>query len=293
MLRPLAIAGVLAAATGVAHADRIVAIAPLTTLDTEDTSAATKKLTTQIEAAVAAMPGTKVVPAAQVSDAIKKAKKPQLKSCEGDAACLAEIGRLVGAEIVISGQVGGLGESKIIYLGATDATAGRELRSTTLAVGAKSGADAGGPQGAVVRLLEPDKYRGVLHFNLDVSGATVYVDGSKVALARNEVALPVGTHAVRVTHPEYRDFVRFIDVPYGQKTDVAVGMTQYPIVQRDIQGNPINRDKIVYVDPPLWRRWYVVGIGAVGLAILSGIVVGTLASDAPDAPCRKVGGGSC
>ena len=70
-----------------AYADRVVAVAPLSTLGAEDKTAPTKKLLGQIETAIAALPGTKVIPAAQVTSAIDKAKKPQLKSCEDDEAC--------------------------------------------------------------------------------------------------------------------------------------------------------------------------------------------------------------
>jgi len=315
MLKPIALVlGWCAVMTGAgaAHADRVVAIAPLSTLGAEDTSAGTRKLTGQIEAAVAALPGTKVVRAAQVAEAIKKAKKPQLRACEGDAGCLGELASLVGAQIVISGEVGGLGESQVVYLAATEN--GKELRSTTLAVGGKDGAgqppgqggqppgqgsgqpggSGGGPAGAVVRLLDPDGYRGTLRFALDVTGATVYVNGSKVTPSpRGEVALPVGAQAVRVTHPEYHDFVRFIDVEFGKTTDVAVGMQQYPIIEHDLQGKPINRDTILYLDPPLWRRWYVVGPAAIGLAIVTAVVVGHVAHNFPGGECRKVGGEPC
>ncbi|HEY0481332.1 MAG TPA: PEGA domain-containing protein [Kofleriaceae bacterium] len=304
MLKTLAI---VAALTAVAHAERVVAIAPLSTLGAEDTSPATRKLIGQIEAAVAGLPGTRVVRAQQVSDAIKKAKRPQLRACEGDTACLAELAGLVGAQIVISGEVGGLGDSKVVYLAATEN--GKELRSTTLAFGAAGPAgaaspagaaapagadDGGGPRGAAVRLLDPDGYRGTLRFAIDVTGATVYVNGSKVPLSpRGELTLPVGTQAVRVTHPEYHDFVRFIDVDFGKTTDVPVGMQQYPIVRHDLAGKPINRDQIEYVDPPLWRRWYVVGPAAVGLAILAGVIVGYAVHDFPSGDCRKLGGDHC
>lgn len=291
MLRQLVAAGVLLAAS-TAHADRVVAVAPLSTLGTEDTSAATKKLTTAIEQALAALPGTKVVTGQQVSDAIKKAKKPALKLCERDPACLAELGKLVGATIVIDGEVGGLGESQVVYLGATDVATAKELRSTTLQVGAKD--DGGGPNGAAVRLLEPDRYRGTLHFVIDASGATVYVNGAKVQLSKtNDLALPVGTQAVRVTHPEYRDFVKFIDVSYGKTTDVAVGMTQYPIVQHDLQDKPISTDRITYVDPPWYRRPVAVGIGAGVLLVATAIIVGNLVHNFPDGECRRVGGDKC
>lgn len=273
-----------------AHADRVVAIAPLSTMGAEDTSAGTRNLTAQIEAAVAALPGTKVVRAQQVAEAIKKAKKPQLRACEGEAACLAELSALVGASIVISGEVGGLGESKVVYLAASEH--GAELRSTTLAIGAKD--DGGGPSGAVVRLLAPEGYRGTLRFAIDVTGASVFVNGSKVALSpRGEVVLPVGAQAVRVTHPEYHDFVRFIDVPYGKTVDVAVGMQQYPITRQDLAGKPINRDKTQYIDPPVWRRWYVVGPAAVGLTVLTAVIVAYASHNFPGGDCRTVDGKDC
>ncbi|MDB4960315.1 MAG: hypothetical protein JWP01_314 [Myxococcales bacterium] len=297
MLRSVAAATVLLASAAVLAQQpvRVVALAPLSTLGTEDTSASTRKLTSQLESALSSLPGTKVVTSAQVADAIKRAKKPNLKICERDLACLAEVGKLVGASVVIDGEVGGLGDSKVVYLGATDVAGARELRSTTLSVGAKED-PGGGPTGAAIRLLEPDRYRGTLHFTMDVSGATVYVNGSKAALTpKSEIALPVGTQAVRVTHPEYRDFVRFIDVPYGRTTEVSVGMQQYPIIKHDIQGKPINSDTIQYIDPPWYRRWYVVAGGATVLAIVTGAIVGKIVHDSgfPDGPCRQVGGRAC
>jgi hypothetical protein len=292
VLRRAAIIGVLVATTSMAAAERVVALAPLATLGTEDTSAESKKLAAAIEAGLALVPGTKVVTALQVSDAIKKAKKPALRLCERDPACLAEVGKLVGAAIVIDGEVGGLGESQVVYLGATDVATGKELRSTTLQVGAKD--DGGGPNGAAVRLLDPDRYRGSLHFVIDVNGATIYVNGTKAQLSpKNDVTLPVGTQAVRVTHPEYRDFVKFIDVGYNRTTDVAVGMTQYPILQHDLQGKPISTDRITYIDPPWYRRPVAYGIGAGVLLIATAIIVGNLVHDFPAGECRRVGGEKC
>ncbi|MGE3545026.1 MAG: PEGA domain-containing protein, partial [Kofleriaceae bacterium] len=210
---------------------------------------------------------------------------------ERNPSCLAEIGKLVGAGVVIDGEVGGLGESKVVYLGATDVATARELRSTTLSVGTGSN---GGAPAAAVRLLEPDRYRGTLRFAVDVTGATVYVNGTKTKLTpAHEVSLPVGTHAVRVTHPEYHDFVRFIDVPYGKISEVAVTMKQYPIIEHDLQGRPLRGDRDGGADPPLWRRWYVIVPSAVALAVISGVIVGALVHDFPDGECRKIGGERC
>jgi hypothetical protein len=228
--------------------------------------------------------------ATQVNAAIEKAKKPQLKQCEGEPACVSELGKLVGAQFVVTGEVGGLGDSKVVYLKLTDVAASRELRSTTLAVGASDS-----PAGAVVRLSDPDKYRGNVKFAFDVTGATVLVNGTKLNLAANkEVLLPVGTHAVTVTHPQYHNFVKFVEVGYGKTTDVQVSMKQYPIVEHDIQARPGSRDTIEYVDPPLWRRPYVAGPAIAFVAVVIGFVAYKVAHDFPDYDnCRKVGGMGC
>lgn len=292
MLR-LAVAVALLGGVAYAQTPRVVALAPLSTLGTEDTSASSKKITQQLETALATLPNTKVVTSAQVAQAIAKAKKSQLKACDREPTCLAELGKLVGATYVIDGEVGGLGESKVVYLAATDVATGKELRSTTLQIGTKSDVS-GGAAGAAVRLLEPDRYRGVIRFIVDVKGATVYVNGTKATLSpKGEYGIAVGTQAVRVTHPEYRDFVRFVDVPYGDTIDVPVNMTQYARIDHDIQGKPINTDQIIYIDPPWWRRPYVYVPAAVILAVGVGILVGTVVHDFPEGECRKVGGASC
>ena len=290
VLRLLAALAMLALAAPDAAAQRVVALAPLTAVGAEDTSASTKKLVAQLEAAIAALPNTKVVGAAAVGDAIKRANKPALRSCELDPACLGEVGKLVNANIVIAGEVVGIGDAKVIYLNASEP--GKETKSTTLTLGGKD--DGGGPQGAIIRLLDPDKFRGTLHFTIDAPGSTVYVNGSKANPdGKGNLLLAVGTQAVRVTHPEYQDFVRFVDVGYGKQTEVQVNMKQYPIVRRDVQGKPINRDAITYVDPPWYRRWYTVAGGAVALGVISAVVVGYLVHDLPGDNCRKVGGEEC
>lgn len=294
-VRALAIALIVAAAAP-ARADRVVALAPLSTLGAENTSAAARKIAGELEQALAALPGTKVIGAAQVAAAIARAKKPQLAACEGDSTCIAELGKLVGAQIVVTGEVGGLGAAQVIYLGATDVASGSELRSTTLATGKD---DSDSAAAAAVRLLEPERYRGTIHFRIDAPGASVFVNGTKVPLsATGDVVLPVGTQAIRVTHPEYRDFVRFVDVPYNRTVDLPVNLQQYPIVERSVKGLPVSRDKIVDVPPPVWRRWYVTGAAAVGLAVLTGIVWYAAEHSSPscsgaDCTCHTVGGGGC
>jgi hypothetical protein len=281
---------IIALGAAPARADRVVAIAPLSTLGAEDTSAATKQLGDQLATAAAALGGTKVVSTEQVAAAIKKANQPQLKACEGDAACLANLGKLVGATAVVTGEVGGLGASTVVYLTASDVASGKELRTATLVVGKPDAAAA-----AMTQLLDPDKYRGTLRLAIDVSGAKVQVNGEYRTLdGKGQLDLPVGTHAVRVTHPQYHDFAKFVNVDYGKVTEVTVGMQAYPMVKYDVQGKPTNLDQIVYDRPiPMWRRPYIAGPAIVIIAIGVGVLVGTLAHNVPSGPCISIGGGEC
>lgn len=275
-----------------APAPRTVAIAPLATLGTEATSAASKKLTTELEAALAAVGGVKIVGTAAVADAIKKSKRAPLRACDGQASCLAEVGKLVGANLVVYGEVGGLGDVQVVYLEAIDVGTGKEARSTTLTLG---GADtAGGTRGAAVRLLAPERYLGKLAVTVDVPGAIVYVDGKRLGKSPlAAIELPVGSHAVRVTHPEYRDFVRFVDVPYDAAAPVAVDLQQFPIVQRDLtskDGQATLRERLRFVPggpTPWYRHWYVLaGFGAV-LAVGAGTAA-ALSAGGPSADHTRV-----
>ena len=273
-MRALVVLAVLAAPASLAFGERVVAIAPLSSAGGEDKSAATKQLTKAIEQAFVSLGDIKVIDAAQTGAAADKARKPQLRLCEDDAGCLTDLGKLVGANFVISGDVGGLGDSRVVYLSATEVATGKLVRTTTLQVGAKTGADPSAALGAAVRLLDPDKYKGTVHLVADVPNTKVFVNGSQVTPnAKGELALPVGTQAIRVTNPEYHDFVRFVDVTFGKTTDVQVGMQQYPIIEKDVRGAPTSRDKIVYIDPPLWRRPYVTGPVIIVLAVATAMII--------------------
>lgn len=270
---------------GVAHAGRTVALAPLTTLGTEDTSASAKAIQAELEKALAGVPDTTVIAGKAVLDAIKKAKKPHLRVCEGDPACLAELGQLVGAELVVAGEAGGLGDVQVVYLELVDVAGAKGVRSTTLEVGNTA---EGGAAGAAYRLLAPDQYTGTMTLELDTAGATVYVDGKRVgkATAGKPITFAVGTHALRVTHPEFHDFVRFVDVGFHADTPIQVTLAQYPIVSSELTGtDPGKTGNITYLDRPTpwYRKWWAIaafsGIIAVGAAAAAGVIADGVDAD--------------
>lgn len=284
-----------AAAASVAHAQprrgaavppatpiTTVAIAPLSTLGSEDTSAAAKKLEAELSRELAAASGAKIVGSAEVIEAIKKAKKPLLRACDGDAACLAEGGKLVGASHVVFGEVGGLGNVSVIYLVLVDATSAKEVRRTQVSLAAEA-ADQGGMKGGAIRLVDPEKFAGRLALITPVKDAVIYVDGRRVGKTpAAPVPLPVGPHALRVTHPEHRDYVRFIDVAFDKETPVTVDLVPYDSIETELGATAPGAPKpnVRYVDtpPPWYRRWWAI-TGFAAATLTSAVIIGVATAD--------------
>jgi hypothetical protein len=258
---------------GVALGDRVrVAVAPVTSL-TEGTTS-TAALDQLIEAGVAAVPDRDVIAAQTVRQVLRKAKRRDLESCEGDAACLAELGKTVGAAVVVSGEASGFADGLVVYLKAVDVARGEEIGTTTLVAPARPAAatpaSTQAARAAAYRLLAPKDYAGTLVLRVDVAGATVFVDGQAVGTAPiAPLTLPVGTHALRVTHPTYRDFVRFVDIPFGERVELAADLSAYPVV-----ADALRQDPSALEPKRPWTRspWLLVGAG-VGVAAIAAVVV--------------------
>ncbi|HUH01342.1 MAG TPA: PEGA domain-containing protein [Kofleriaceae bacterium] len=285
----LVLVALLALGSAPAAADSKVVLAPLSTLGEETKSKSTRAVHAAIETALGTVPGIAVIDDKALERALRKVRRPELRVCDGETKCLAQLGTVVGADVVVYGELGGLGDAQVVYLKAVDVAKQEELRSTTLELGAKVDQTLAA-RGAAYRLLAPDGYTGTLTISVDVEGASVYVDGRPVgASPAQSIRLPVGTHALRVTHPEFRDFVRFVEVGFDADTAVEAGMQQFPIVSTSIRstGRGANLGStVVYKgqEPTPWyREWYAVAgasaVVLVGSAILVGVLVDGLSVD--------------
>ncbi|HTM21560.1 MAG TPA: PEGA domain-containing protein [Kofleriaceae bacterium] len=273
-------------------AGRKVALAPLTTLGEEAKNKAMKAIEKAIAEALRAVPGVQTIDADEVAREIKKSKRVELRACDGDVACLADLGQLVGASQVVFGEVGGLGDAQVAYLKLVDVDKKTEVRSTTMEVATYVELK-GVAHGAAIRLLDPDRYVGRLVCKVDVDGATIYVNGARRSRSpAKPIVLPVGTHALRISHPEFRDFVRFVDIGFDKDVVVEAPMQQYPIIQKDIvhrEGKP-GGTQVIYrgqEETPWYRRWYTVAGGGALVFIGTAVLVGVLA-DGIDADGEKI-----
>ena len=279
---PVPLPGPAAVRAGPAARQRVV-VAPLATLGVESSSAEVRANQKLVARGLAALASIDVVGNAAMLDAIRRARRPELRSCDGEPGCLADLGQLVGAELAVFGEVGGLGRAHVIYLKLVDVASRREVRSTVLELG-PDGANRGVPadaeaRAAATRLIAPGRYVGRLALDGNVAGASIFVDGALMARSpARPMSLAVGSHALRVTHPEFRDFVRFVEVGFDTTARVAVDLRPYRPVAGDIRRTELPR-AVSGPDPgvlprPWYRRWYTVAGGGALLLLTSAVVVG-------------------
>jgi hypothetical protein len=226
-----------------------VALAPVASL-TEARAPAVEAL---VERAIAAVPDRVAVGADRVRELLRRAGRRDLESCEGAPPCLAELGRIAGAPVVVYAEAGALAGDRVVYLKAVEAARREELGSTTVVL--RKGAEAAAAREGVIQLLAPAAHVGTLALHVDVPGATVFVDGRVAGRAPlAPLAVPVGTHALRVTHPRYRDFVRFVDVRFEERNDLRVELERFAVVG----------DSLVARRPPGGPAapWILAGAGA-------------------------------
>ena len=145
-----------------------------------------------------------------------------------------------------------------------------------------------------MQLLVPERYVGQLVAKVDIEGASIYVDGQRLGLSPSApIPLSVGSHAVRITHPEYRDYVRFVDIAFDTNTDIEANLQQFPIVANDMTQDPSKigpRQNIIYQgqEPTPWyRKWYGVA-GVAGASFVAGAILFSLAADQLEVDTERV-----
>ena len=195
---------------------------------------------------------------------------PDRDACLASSACLAKLARRVGASWAVGGEVGRLGSGYIVYLRLVD-RASREVRAISAVVDVRRPRT--GARELAYRLLLPARFVGTLAVKIDVQDAWVYIDGRRVAKSPVEALrnVPVGTHALRVTHPEYRDFVRFVRVDFDRRATVEVRLSAFPVARGHMRlATRTLRDH----ELPWYRRWWALTVfGAVVAGATTAVIL--------------------
>lgn len=156
------------------------------------------------------------------------------KACDGDARCLADIGRAAGATRVLAGSVGLAGDELHIALKLIDVVNGDESRSI----------DEAAPldqaelrlRAAATKLLKPDKYNqsGSIIVSVPVSGADVVVDGSArgtTPLFGPIDGLPPGRREVEVRYAGAKSWRGFVELRFGEPHRLELNLIDGALVE--------------------------------------------------------------
>ena len=118
---------------------------------------------------------------------------------------------------------------------------------------------------------DASRFVGRVKLRLDVAGAQAVLDGAPIALGPQPLELPVGTHALRVTHPAYHDFLRFIDIEFDRTLELDVALSAYPLSEGQMTEHRRAVIESAAAPPPSKKpartwRWWVLGASLVALA---------------------------
>ncbi|RMH39827.1 MAG: PEGA domain-containing protein [Deltaproteobacteria bacterium] len=210
------------------------------------------------------------------------AGRPRLRACDGSTACLAAIGRRVGADWIVSGNVAQLGDSYVVNLKLIDVATATELRRVA------SEPLRGTPDEliervrvAAYRLCAPERLWGEIAVLTDLVGAVVEVDGKSVGttpLPGPIDRVPLGAHTLRVTAPGFTPFQQRVVVRFQKTTRVVVHLVKVgavaPASGRPPRGAPPPAPADRWVPSP----WLYVAAG-VTAALLGGYIGYRLAHD--------------
>jgi hypothetical protein len=182
-----------------------------------------------------------------------------LRECDGAPSCLVEIVGGLGWSAIVVGNVTGLGEQRVITMRALDGHTGAVLGKVEIPASGEEHQLIAQIRRALVELVAPDLYVGVLELISVQSDVQILVDGQLLAttpLTQSRFALPVGRHALEARGEGMVTFSQLVDIAYEQTNRVTIDL-------------PLNT---VFVggDTPFHSRWYtwaIAGAGAVGVGL--------------------------
>ena len=181
-------------------------------------SAMRKNLELLVRNSVATMPGFNVVPPIDIQMAMRDPRNEAVAACGGGPDCAVQLGRLVGADMVVFGTISTIGEAFSLNLRVMEVKRGREKAREKSRISGHRDLLIPEVRIATYKLLAPDRIRGSLLVEIDIEGVEIEIDGEKVGttpLTEPIENLTPGRHVVVLKRPGFSEFKKeFIIKPF-------------------------------------------------------------------------------
>ncbi len=211
----------------------------------------------------------------------------RLRKCEGNDRCLAALGRHLNVRYVITGNLAALGNHYVVTLKLVDSAERKAIRSISEPLSGEAEQLIETVRVAAYRLLDPQALLGSLRIMVNQTNAKIFVDGKFVGKSplRSPVSrLKIGKHSLKITHDDFLDLAKTVDVRFQKTTTVKVNLvkpqeTPQPFPDKPV--GPITRDH----PTPFYSKWWfwtAVGVGAAALGATAGWAIGRILE--PSAP---------
>lgn len=224
--------------------------------------------------------------ARQIKRAIRRNRR--LRRCSGNNRCLAAIGRKLGVEIVVAGNVAQLGDSYLVNIKAVDVRTRRLLRRIEEPLRGNPNELISRVRVAAYSLLLPKQLVGGIMILTDLKGAKVTVDGKPMGTTPLKKALgplPRGDHKLVITAKGYHPFEETVKVRFQKTTRVLMRLS--PIAPKVPLVPLITKAPIIKKRPAKkhWynKTWFYVAAGAT--AVIFGAIVGHAVAHDPIIDC--------
>ena len=234
---------------------------------------------------------------------LKKSPASTICALENLVPCAAELGKKLGADVVLAGTVAALADAQLIDLRLIDVGSKTELSRLQSPLSGVLKKDRKILRELAVRLLLPENYTGQLLLAALDAGDELLVDGALVsAKAGVPVTLAVGPHVVELMRGKETLGSKVVNVSYEQtvELDFSAGSTVGKAGGHqgdDAQAPQVHEISAVSADAPVsadqapaqaagsvaaknaqnaehvnWPMWAAVGLGAVSLATTIGLI---------------------
>lgn len=234
------------------------------------------RMDTTLQKIFMAIPGARLLPLKTIKKFVRKSKGRRLLGCGAEKECVFDFGKALKTPFVIAGDMTTVGRGFALSLKLIDIKNKKTLGKVSAVITGNKYKQKKALLELGYRLLAPNKHLGKVAVLVDVRGAKIFVDGEhKATYPAKILSLKAGAHNIRVTHPSYHDYLKFISLPFQKTLTLKVNLKAYPIISDSMEARKrktghLKKRKTIYRPLPWYKKWYVVTAIGVGAALLAG-----------------------